>query len=122
GGEVSSERSPELPQRITARTVFQAYRRGDSLAIRLVRETEKYFADAVVGLVNGFNPERLVLGGGIIEGLPHLLPVLRSAIRSDCQPSEARVRLVRARLGSDTVLIGAGTYALERHRILPVQG
>jgi len=110
------------PGRITARTVFEAYRQKDPLAIRLVQSVEQYFADAIVGLVNGFNPERLVLGGGIIEGLPHLLPILRQAIRTHCQPSESKVHVVRARLGADTVLIGAGTYALERHRGRSVRG
>ncbi|MHB1434629.1 MAG: ROK family protein [Thermoplasmata archaeon] len=109
------------PSRVTARTVFEAYRAGDPIAVRLVKATEQYFADAVVGLINGFNPGRLVLGGGIIEGLPHLLPILRKAIRTHCQPSESRVRVVGARLGADTVLIGAGTYALERGESSPVR-
>lgn len=108
-------------QQISARTVFEAYRAGDPLAVRIVRETEQYFADAVVGLVNGYNPSRLVLGGGIIEGLPHLLPILQRAIRTHCQPSESRVRVVRARLGPDTVLIGAGTYARERQGFSPAR-
>ncbi len=119
GGKSLIRRLVGTPEQISARTVFEAYRRGDSLAIRLVQEVERYFADAVVGLVNGYNPGRLVLGGGIVEGLPHLLPILRKAIRDHCQPSESKVRVVRARLGPDTVLIGAAAYAWERQGISP---
>ncbi len=108
------------PEHITARTVFEAYRKGDRLARRLVEAIEQYFADAVVGLVNSYNPSQLVLGGGIVEGLPHLVPILRRAIREQCQPSASKVRVLRARLGPDTVLIGAGTYAWDRLR--PTRG
>jgi len=99
---------------ITARTVFEAFRARDRLATRLVRETEQYLSDAIVGIVNGFNPSRIVLGGGIVEGIPHLLPILRESVRSYCQPSESRVRVVPATLGPDVVLIGAAEFAKER--------
>ncbi|EQD29701.1 ROK family protein, partial [mine drainage metagenome] len=49
--------------RVTAETVFLAYRQGDPIARRLVRETERFLTDGAVGVVNAFNPTVLVLAG-----------------------------------------------------------
>ena len=100
---------------ITAQTVFQLYRSGDVLAGRIVRETERFLADGVVGIVNAFNPSVLVLAGGLVAGMPEFLPIVESAIRARCQPSAAQVRVVLARLGEDAALIGAGIIARPGH-------
>ncbi len=69
---------------ISAKTVFQSYRAGDPLAGRLVRETERFLADGAVSVVNAFNPSLLILGGGLISGMPEFVPVVESAIRARC--------------------------------------
>ncbi len=96
---------------ITAQTVFLAHRTGDALAGRLVRDTERYLADGVVGIVNAFNPSLLIVGGGLVAGMPTFLPVIESAIRARCQPSAAGARVVSARLGEDAALVGAAEMA-----------
>ena len=101
---------------ITARTVFSAYRQGDALAERLVRETERYLADGAVSVVNAFNPEMLVLGGGLIAGMPELVGVVESAVRSRCQPPAAGVRVALAHFGENAPLVGAAEAA----RIAPI--
>ncbi len=103
-------RADGAPQ-ITARTVFEAYRAGDLLAGRIVRETERFLADGVVGIVNAFNPSVLVMAGGLVAGMPEFLPIVESAIRARCQPSAAGARVVAARLGEDAALVGAGIVA-----------
>lgn len=96
---------------ITAQTVFQAYRAGDQLSGRLVRETERFLADGVVGIVNAFNPELLLLAGGLVAGMPEFLPVVESAIRARCQPPAAGARVAFAQLGEDASLVGAAVVA-----------
>ncbi|MGP8073881.1 MAG: ROK family protein [Thermoplasmata archaeon] len=96
---------------VTAETVFRACRAGDPLASRLVRETERFLADGVVGIVNAFNPSVLILGGGIVSGLPTLIPVAESAVRARCQPPAAGARVLAAKLGEDAPLIGAAELA-----------
>ncbi len=98
-------------ERIDARSVFQAYRAGDPLSGRLVRETERFLADGAISIVNAFNPTVLVLGGGQVTGMPEFVPVVESAVRSRCQPSAAGARVVLARLGEDAAMIGAAEFA-----------
>jgi glucokinase len=96
---------------ITAQTVFQTYRSGDSLARRLVRETERFLADGAVSVVNAFNPSLLVLSGGLVAGMPELVPVVEAAVRTRCQPPAAMARVVIASLGENAALVGAGEAA-----------
>ncbi len=100
---------------ITAQTVFQMYRTGDPLAGRIVRETERFLADGAVSIVNAFNPSILVVGGGLIAGMPEFVPAIESAIRARCQPPAAGARVVTAKMGEDAPLVGAADVA-RRHR------
>jgi len=111
GGAALVARAGGTAGAISAQTVFQTYRAGDPLAGRIVRETERFLADGVVGIVNAFNPAVLVLAGGLVAGMPEFLPVIESAVRARCQPSAAQVRVVRAELGEDAALVGAGIVA-----------
>jgi glucokinase len=103
---------------ITARTVFDAARAGDPLANHLVQETESYLADGAVGIVNAFNPARLVLGGGIITGWPGMVRVVHEAVQSRCQPPAARAEVVAAQFGEEAPLIGAAVAAFDRSVVL----
>ena len=96
---------------ITAQTVFQVYRTGDHLAGHLVRETERCLADGAVSVVNAFNPSILVLGGGVVTGMPEFVPVVEAAVRVRCQPPAAAVRVLVAAFGENAPLVGAAEAA-----------
>ncbi len=102
------------PEAISAGTLFRAYRRRDPLARRLVRETERYLADGAVSVVNAFNPAVLVLGGGLLRGMPEFPSAVRTAVRARCQPPAAGAQVVEAQLGENATLIGAAALARER--------
>ncbi|MCI4321493.1 MAG: ROK family protein [Thermoplasmata archaeon] len=98
-----------------AASVGRAAMLGVPLALRLVNETGDWLGQGVAGLVNAFNPARVVLGGGVIEGWPELVGDVDGAIRRHCQPPAANAVTVHpVALGHDAVLIGAATVARER--------
>ena len=96
---------------VTAETVFRAYRGGDALARRIVRETERFLTDGTVGIVNAFNPSVLVLGGGLIAGMPEFVPAVESAVRARCQPPASGARVTAARFTEDAAMVGAAALA-----------
>jgi|SRR5271157_58587 len=96
---------------ITARTVFEAHRASDPMAGRLVRETERFLADGAVSVANAFNPSIIALGGGLLAGMPELVTVVETAVRSRCQPPAAGARVVLARFGENAPLVGAAEAA-----------
>ncbi|MFI5414356.1 MAG: ROK family protein, partial [Candidatus Lutacidiplasmatales archaeon] len=98
-----------------AASIGRAAALGVPLALRLVQETGDWLGQGVAGLVNAFNPARVVMGGGVVEGWPALLGDVEEAIRRHCQPpAAAAVTVHRVALGHDAVLIGAATVARER--------
>ncbi|HKV89635.1 MAG TPA: ROK family protein [Thermoplasmata archaeon] len=98
-----------------AEAVGRAATAGDPVARRLVQETSEWLGQGVAGLVNSFNPARVVLGGGVVEGWPELVGAVDRAIQAHCQPPAAAAVDVRAvALGHDAVLIGAAAFARGR--------
>lgn len=103
-------------ERITAHTVSEASRAGDALAVQLVRETGELLGAGLVSLVNAFNPQRLILGGGIIDGFPELVPLADAFVRAHALPAALDgLALVTAELANNAPAIGAAVVA--RHAL-----
>ena len=68
----------------------------------------------MVTLVNVFNPERIVVGGGAIAAGELLLGPARREVAERAMPSmRDLVEIVPARFGADAGLLGAATLAFE---------
>lgn len=99
-------------KQVTAVTVSQAYREGDLLAQLLVEETGRYLAAGVVSIVNAFNPCLLVLGGGVIEGIPELIQMVKDITQKRAlEAAVEKLKIVKAALGGDAGVIGAAALA-----------
>lgn len=99
-------------EEITAETVSRAYRQGDPLARTLVKETGRYLGAGVASIINAFNPCRVVLGGGVIEGIPELVEMVKNFTRKRAlEAAVERVEIVKTKLGGDAGVIGAASLA-----------
>ncbi|MDQ6827404.1 MAG: ROK family protein [Gemmatimonadota bacterium] len=99
-------------ENISASTVDQANTKRDPLAAELVRDTGRFLGAGCVSFVNGFNPERLILGGGVIDGLPELVALAENVVRERALPSAlGGLTIVPAGLANDAPMIGAATVA-----------
>ncbi len=99
---------------ITAETVHEAREDGDPLATRLVDETAEILGAGLVGVVNGFNPCTLVLGGGVVQNVPFYVDRVREIVRERALAAGVRtLRVVRAALGDHAGAIGAAAFARE---------
>ncbi len=99
-------------ENISAITVTQAYRKGDPLARRLVAETAQYLAAGVVSIINIFNPCLLIIGGGVIYGMPEYASMLEPVVRAKAiQATVERVRITISPLGNKAGVIGAAALA-----------
>jgi glucokinase len=93
---------------IAARHIAQAEDAGDDAAARIMAFARRAFAVAMVGLVDVFNPELIVVGGslGVAQGNRLLEPARREVARVAFRAAGARVRIVQAALGDDVGLLG----------------
>ena len=104
--------------RLTTADVIAAYD-TDEAARRAVDDAIEFWGMAVANLVSLFNPETIVLGGGVFGPAVRFLDRIRDEATRWAQPIAMRtVTLTASTLGSDAGLYGAAAVALqglERH-------
>lgn len=109
--------------RITAATVDRAADSGDPMARRLVEETGHYLGAGLVSAVHAFNPTRVVLGGGVIEGMPDLVAAAAAHVRNRAMEVFLEdLEIVPTALGADAGVIGAAIYARHAARATAGEG
>lgn len=100
---------------ITAATVTKAYNLGIPLARRIVQETSQYLAAGIVAIVNAFNPHLLILGGGVIQGIPAYVSMVDPLVRSNAlETASADLRIIKAALGGKAAVVGAAALAQQK--------
>ncbi len=106
-GEILLEIAGSL-ESITAASVAEAYRKGDRLAIEVIDEAIHHLASGIAGIVNAFNPCLVILGGGVVEGLPVMVARVEEEVRTMVLSATlSRLKFAKAALGSDAGVIGA---------------
>jgi glucokinase len=99
---------------ITAEAVGAAARSQDALALSVISRVGTYLGVGLVNVVNIFNPEMIIIGGGVAGMGDMLLEPARRVVAERAFPLSARtVRIVPARLGDEAGLLGAAAYARE---------
>ena len=98
---------------ITGGIVTEMAHDGDPLACDVLAEIGERLGFGLVGLVNTFNPEVIVIGGGAVRAGELLLEPARKVIAARAlPPAREGVRLVPAHFGDEAGMIGAALMAL----------
>ncbi len=110
------------PAHITARTVALAAEAGIPVAREIIATAAEALGVGLVNIIHIFNPEKIILGGGVtLMGALLLDPARRIVEERTMMVPRKAVQIVLAELGHDVGLIGAGaliyykrdiTYAL----------
>ncbi|MBO5364446.1 MAG: ROK family protein [Clostridia bacterium] len=99
--------------KINGRTAFDAAKAGDSVAQKVVDQYISYIADGVVSMVNIFEPEILVIGGGIsAEGEYLMAPIRKHVEEFAYSKGLPQTELRIASLANDAGIIGAAMAAV----------
>jgi glucokinase len=100
---------------ITAEMVGKAARNGDKLSQDVVARAAFYLGISIVNMANIFNPEMIVIGGGMAElGEMIIGPGRRLVAERAFSISSRVVRIVTAQLGNEAGIYGAAAYALDK--------
>ena len=100
---------------IKPETLFAAAEAGDIIAAEVLAESGALLGQGLVSLVNIFDPERVVIGGGVALAGDWLLEPARRVVRARAMSvAAAEVEIVPAALGHDGALIGAALLAAAR--------
>lgn len=107
------DKTDGVVDKITAKTVADAFHEGDDLAKEILREVSEDLAAGLTGIVNTFNPEYLVLGGGVIEGIPEMIEQVKSIIKERAlNTAVTGLKVVPAKLHNDSGVIGAAAVVI----------
>jgi len=103
---------PELTD-LRSGDLRKAIRRGDRFVERVIEQAADYTGIAVGNLINLFNPEVIVLGGGIIEQLEHeMLPIIDKVARKHALSGTANgIEIMATRLGDNAGITGGAVLA-----------
>ena len=119
---IASGAETALPQyvggdlsRITAQVVYEAAHDGDAYALEMVRETAKLLGAGVANIVNIFNPEIVVICGGVTLAGEKLFGPLRSEVqRRAFKPAWEVCRIVPGVLTGTAGVYGAAAVFMQQ--------
>ena len=101
-------------ERITAKVVMDAARNGDELGLRIRDRVVDALARAIASFAHIFNPQVVILGGGVSRAGDLILEPLKKKVREYLMPSFLNTfEIVISPLLDDAGVLGAASVALE---------
>jgi len=98
----------------SAEEAVAAARAGHVAARHAVADAGAFLARGVANLISAFDPEMVVLGGGLMQAGDLFLPLVREGLRAWAQPLAApRTRIELSLLGERAGLLGAARLCLD---------
>ena len=100
-----------------AKDVMRAASQGDPLATELMEQFARDLGLGIANLLHIFDPQVVILGGGVCRDLHLFFPLLKAEVRGRVMPHmKGRIPLVLSVLGDDAGLLGAAYLAFQRER------
>ncbi|MBI2194922.1 MAG: ROK family protein [Planctomycetes bacterium] len=98
---------------IQAKTLLECAIEGDIFSSQVVQQVGEDFGRALASIFHAFDPDRIVLGGGVAQAGETFLGVVRRETELRLLPQfRGKIDITGAGLGTDSVLFGALALAL----------
>ena len=100
----------------SARGLTGAARKGDPIAIEIFEIAGHYLGVAIASFINIFNPEMVVIGGGVAGALSLMRRAMMREVKARAfKAAVAQTRIVKAALGPEGGVVGAACAAISAH-------
>ena len=99
---------------LSAKTVFDAVKAGDEVAIEIAKRFGAYLGKGLATVANVVNPEVFVIGGGVSKAGEILLTFVEPEFQKYVFPPCRNTRFVLASLGNDAGIYGAAGLILRK--------
>ncbi|MBN1481666.1 ROK family protein [candidate division KSB1 bacterium] len=108
------ESGKPVPDNISTFTVFQNAEKGEPEANEAIDKTLGYLGTGFASLINIFNPEILVVGGGVADAGEDFIARIQHAIEERAmKPALRGLKVAKAQLGNDAGFVGGINLAAE---------
>ena len=101
---------------MSAKSVFDAVKAKDPLAVETAEKFGKYLGDALASIACVVNPEAIVIGGGVSRAGEILIDYIRPHYEKNVFHGSREVKFSLATLGNDAGIYGAAKLLLDRKR------
>jgi glucokinase len=92
---------------IDFKMLFELADAGDRVAVEILDYCLKVWATAAVGLIHAYDPEKIVIGGGVMRRAAVIIPYIQAYVTRHAWTPWGKVEIVAAQLGNDAGLFGA---------------
>lgn len=96
-------------QKQSPRDIFAAAQQQKWPAVELVEQFQQHLSIALTSLIHLFNPQKVILGGGVARSLTPYLSLLQQVVHSQLNPVNRGVVIEQSVLGGKAMLLGAAS-------------
>lgn len=98
---------------ISAKTVFDAVKAGDEVAVEIARQFGEYLGKGLAAVAGVVNPEVFVIGGGVSKAGEILLSYIEPEFKKYAFKPCSGAKFALAQLGNDAGIFGAAALILK---------
>lgn len=92
---------------VTFEKVFRYALQGDVVAKAVCERSLQIWGATLVALIHAYDPELIVMGGGVMKSAPQILPFLQTYVKRYAWTPWGKVQVCSAELGNSAALLGA---------------
>ncbi len=94
--------------------IFALAQQGDDLAVHIRDHCLKAWSLGIISLIHAYDPEKLVIGGGIMQSKDDILPVIQTMVRKHAWATEENIAIVPAVQVEFAGILGV-SYLVNQH-------
>lgn len=100
-------------ENVTAKEVFKEAANGDRVAKNILNTSLTYLGIAVANTITNFDPEKVVVGGGVVNGGDIVIDTIRNVVEERCMAAFVEnCTIEKAILGGKAGVLGAAALAI----------
>lgn len=106
-------------KKLTAKVIYEEALKGDPLALEGINHVSLYLGIGIANLINIFNPEAVIIGGGLSQASKLLFPKMKEIIKERAMKGlKENVKIIAVKEQSMIAALGAAKIARDRHNTL----
>lgn len=114
GTAIARDGSKLVGEEMTTKEIFERYSQGDEVIVPYIDQIFLTLGAAAVSLINAFDPEKIVIGGGVSKvGTPLFQAIQDHVSKFALNPVGRQTKIVPAQLNQNPGVIGAAALCFE---------